>query len=475
MTILTNNHINAGRIRWCLAIACFAVVFNFFGPDRAAAQQGPKSFAGLAEQAAHSVVNIATTQVIKGRPAMPWNTPQGPFEEFFNKYFGEMPQKRQAHALGSGFLIDDQGYIFTNYHVIAKATEIRVRLQNGKEYDAKVIGRDPKTDLALIRIKTDDQLPRPARLGDSDTIQVGDWVLAVGNPFGLGHSVTAGIIGAKGRVIGAGPYDDFLQTDAAINPGNSGGPLFNTDGQVVGINTAIVAQGQGIGFAIPINMAKDLLAQLKAGHVVRGYLGVAIQNVTPELAQAMGLKTQEGAIIANIMKDTPAAKSGLQESDVIVAVDGQPIANASELSARIAGMAPGTQASLDVIRDGKKQTVHVTIGTMPQAEAGQEEQAEQRPKWGLAIQDITPEIAQQLNLASTKGVIVSQVTSGSPADEAGIQRGDVIRAVGRQPVTSTQDFMQIIQKQKNENSLVLRVQRGDTYFYAVLDAQGQER
>jgi serine protease Do len=477
MQFIANKCIDRNKIFLLLGIFCLSTLFGFFAMNPAWAQDTPRSFAKLAEAVAHPVVNIYTTQTVERR-AMPGFPPEGPMEDFFGRFFeGMPPAPRQAQALGSGFLIDREGHIFTNYHVIAKATEIRVRLQTGKEYDAEVIGRDPKTDLALIRIQNPDELPTPAQLGDSEDLQVGDWVLAVGNPFGLGHSVTAGIIGAKSRVIGAGPYDDFLQTDAAINPGNSGGPLFNVDGKVVGINTAIVAQGQGIGFAIPINMAKELLPQLKAGRIIRGYLGVGIQSITPELAQTFGLESDEGVIVTNIMEGTPAAESELQEGDIVVSVNGQPVKTAHDLSARVAAMSPGNEATMKVLRDGRDQTITVKVGQMPEPDlAQQDDPSSERPQWGLAIQDIPPEIARRYDLGSTQGVIVSQVVPGSPAAIAGLQRGDIIRAVGKEKIESAEQFMQIIQKAGDEKRLAFKVQRGENHFYAVLEAlENQDR
>jgi len=434
------------------------------------AQPTPPSFADLVDRVAHSVVNISTTQQVEGGQ-MPWLMPEGPFQEYFERFFGDLPQPPlETNALGSGFIIDREGHIFTNNHVVAKATEITVRLQNGKEYDAKVIGRDSKTDLALIRIEAEAELPLPAVLGDSEDLRVGDWVLAVGNPFGLGHSVTAGIIGAKSRVIGAGPYDNFLQTDAAINPGNSGGPLFNAEGRVVGINTAIVAQGQGIGFAIPINMAKELMPQLMTGQVVRGYLGVGIQDVTPELAEGLGLETEEGVIVSQIEQGTPADQAGLREGDVIVSMNGRAVESAHDLSARVAGMNPGDQVSLEIVRGGREQTIRATLGTMPGTETAQAPESGEGPKWGLGVQDITPEIARRLELESTRGVIVSQVAPGSPAAEAGLQRGDVVRSANQKRISSTEEFMRIVRQAEDKGRLVLQVQRGDQSFYTVLKA-----
>jgi serine protease Do len=280
----------------------------------ASASQNFPSYADLANQVKHPVVNIFTTKVIDIGQMGPFAHPGSPFEEFFKHFFGgQQEMKRRSNALGSGFIIDRSGLIITNNHVVEKADEIMVRLEDLKEYDAKVVGRDPKTDLALIRVTPDSGFPDPAEFGDSDQIPVGGGVMAVGNPFGLGHTVTVGIISAKGRVIGAGPYDDFLQTDAAINPGNSGGPLFDMNGKVVGINTAIIAGGQGIGFAIPINLALDLLPQLKAGKVVRGWIGVAIQTVTPELARAFELEETGGGISKG---DDARSRTGMMNNHI---------------------------------------------------------------------------------------------------------------------------------------------------------------
>ncbi|MGD8723907.1 MAG: Do family serine endopeptidase, partial [Desulfobacterales bacterium] len=341
-----------------------------------AAQSGinparPVSFADLADNVKGSVVNISTTQVVKGNPLMPFMGPDSPFGDFFGpnlpkEFFGNRPQgKMKTHALGSGFVIGKEGLIITNNHVVEKATEIKIKLQSGKEYDAKLVGRDPKTDLALIKVTPDKDFPKPEVLGDSDVLRVGDWVMAVGNPFGLGHTVTTGIISAKSRILGAGPYDDFLQTDAAINPGNSGGPLFNMKGEVIGINTAIIAQGQGIGFAIPINMAKELLPQLKQGKVVRGWLGIMIQDITPELAESFGLKNEKGVLISDVVQGSPAEKAGLSRGDVILQFDGKEIENAHKLSQLAAATTPNSEVKIDFLRNGQQKTIALTVGTMP--------------------------------------------------------------------------------------------------------------
>lgn len=374
----------------------------------------------------------------------------------------------KTSALGSGFVISRDGFILTNNHVIENATEIKIKLQNGKEYDAKVVGGDPKTDLALIQAKPDAAFPKPARMGDSDAVRVGDWVMAVGNPFGLGHSVTVGIISAKGRIIGAGPYDDFLQTDAAINPGNSGGPLFNVKGEVVGINAAIVAQGQNIGFAIPVNMAKDLLPQLKSGKIIRGWLGVMIQDMTPEMAKSFHLKEATGGLIADVVENSPAEKAGLKRGDVVLRFDGKEVENAHMLSRLVAATQPDTQVTLDIIRGGKQKSMKVTIGTM--AQTAKERPSREKTAWGLTVQDLTPQLAEHLGLdREERGVIISNVERGSPADESGLQRGDLIKEVNRQAIQSLDDYTKVTDKAKKSEGLLLLIKRGGHTFYVVFE------
>jgi serine protease Do len=434
----------------------------------------PASFADLADKVKGSVVNISTTQVVEGNPLMPFIGPGSPFGDFFGhnlpkEFFGNKPHgKMKTHALGSGFVISGEGLIITNNHVVEKATEIKIKLQTGKEYDAKLIGRDPKTDLALIQVEPDKDFPAPAVLGDSDALRVGDWVMAVGNPFGLGHTVTTGIISAKSRILGAGPYDDFLQTDAAINPGNSGGPLFNMQGQVIGINTAIIAQGQGIGFAIPINMATELLPQLKTGKVVRGWLGVMIQDITPELAESFGLKSAKGVLVSDVVKDGPAEKGGVLRGDVILRFDNKEIENAHSLSQLVAATAPNTTVKIDLLRNGKEETISLELGTM--AEEGQKVISQQKENdWGMMVQELTPQLAQQLTLEpGTTGVVISDVNEGSPAAEAGLRPGDLITEVNRTAIKSLNDYRQALKKLRSGENLLLLVKRGSGAFYAVL-------
>lgn len=434
------------------------------------------SFADLADKVKDSVVNIATTQLIKGHPLQPFMEPDSPFreffgDEFFKRFFGDMPKgSMKTNSLGSGVVIDASGLILTNNHVVEKATEIKIKLQNGKEYAAKVVGRDPKTDLALIKAEADKNFPKPAVLGDSSSLRVGDWVMAVGNPFGLGHTVTVGIISAKGRIIGAGPYDDFLQTDAAINPGNSGGPLFNMSGEVVGINTAIVARGQGIGFAIPINVAKDLLPQLRTGKVIRGWLGIMIQDVTSEIAESFNLKEAKGVLVSDVLKDSPAEKAGIEQGDIILELNGEEVRDAHELSRRVAATPPNSEVKLGLLREGSKKVVTVNLGTMPDEEstvAQPEETAEN--VWGLSVQNVTKELAERFGWdVSERGVVVTEVQPDSPAAAARLQPGDLIKEVNRKKIQNVRDYNQAMKSAEKKKSLLLLVKRGERTFYVVL-------
>ncbi len=441
----------------------------------------PASFADLADKVKGVVVNISTTQVVEGNPLMPFLGPGSPFGNFFGpnqpkEFFGNQPQgKMKTHALGSGFVISKEGLIITNNHVVEKATEIKIKLQTGKEYDAQLVGRDPKTDLALIQVTPDNDFPNPAILGDSEALRVGDWVMAVGNPFGLGHTVTTGIISAKSRILGAGPYDDFLQTDAAINPGNSGGPLFNMKGQVIGINTAIIAQGQGIGFAIPVNMAKELLPQLKTGKVIRGWLGIMIQDITPELAKSFGLKSAKGVLISDVVKGSPSEEAGLLRGDVMLRFDDKEIENAHKLSQMAAATAPNSRVKIDLFRNGKEQTILLKVGAMPEEEqkiVSPEEQSD----WGMMVQELTPQLAQQLGLESgTTGVVISDIKEGSPAAEAGLRSGDLITEVNRTAIKNLNDYQQALQKVKKGDNVLLLIKRAAGSFYTVLTPSANDQ
>ncbi len=474
--------IRTGNLSGITRIVCFAVslwsVFVFYGPRAYSAPLGAQaSFADLVDSVKGSVVNISTTQTLKESPMQPFFGPNSPFRDFFGdefkRYFGDAPQgQMKTHALGSGFIISNDGLILTNNHVVEKADEIKIKTLDGNEYDAKVVGRDPKTDIALIRIQVKGNLPKPAKLGDSEAIRVGDWVIAVGNPFGLGNTVTAGIISAKGRVIGAGQYDDFLQTDAAINPGNSGGPLFDMNGDVVGINTAIVAQGQGIGFATPINMAKDILDQLKTGKVIRGWLGIMIQDITPELAESFGVTVTKGVIVADIVADSPAEKGGLKRGDIVEALNGKQVENANQLSRSVAALPPETKATIEVIRDGKPVTVKLAIGTMPEdAQMKKSAAPKTESAWGITVQNLTPELAQRFGVDEKEGgVVITDLAEGSPAAEARLRQGDIVEEVNRQKIQNVRDWKQATEKMKKGEPLLLLVKRGANTFYVAIKA-----
>ncbi|MHB1844424.1 MAG: Do family serine endopeptidase [Deltaproteobacteria bacterium] len=441
------------------------------------------SLAPLVRMIKPAVVNVSTTQRVH-HPAMGGYGPGDPFGQFFQQFFGGqmMPQQEvERQSLGSGFFIDERGYLLTNNHVIEGADVIRIKLADGREFPAKVVGTDPKTDVALVRVSAKGEHDFPyLYLGDSDALAVGDWVIAIGNPFGLELSVTHGMVSAKERSIGAGPYDDFIQSDALINPGNSGGPLFDMNGAVVGINTAITSRGQGIGFAVPINMAKQLLPQLATGHIVRGWLGIGIQPLSPNLAKSFGLESTNGALIADVMRDGPAARGGLKRGDIVVSLDGKSIKTPAELTRAVAALGPGSVASLAVIRDGGRRDVSVKIGRRPEEGPGegppQEGQAapgadeETKPDaLGLSVRRLEPEAAAAMGMPQDiAGVLVSRVAEGSPAADAGIEVGDVIVEVNRRPIRSLKDYRVALEKTRAGELARLRVQRKQaSIFFAV--------
>jgi len=386
--------------------------------------------------------------------------PNGPFHGFRfprNPRGGGAPTQR---ATGSGFIIRGDGIILTNNHVVEHAKEITVALSDSRELSAKVLGRDPKTDLAVLKVESKDPLP-VVQLGDSDSLAVGDWVVAIGNPFGLNNTVTAGIVSAKGRAIGQGPYDHFIQTDASINPGNSGGPLFDEHGNVVGINTAIFSQGGGnigIGFAIPINLAKELVPQLEeSGHVTRGWLGVSIQKLTPDLAESMGAGGAHGALVAQVTPDSPAAKAGLAPGDVITKWDGKPVQEPGDLSTLVAGTPVGKTVSLGVDRDGKSREVEVTVAKLAEDEVASETGEANRGRWGLALRDLKPDERRERNLEAGTGVLVTGVAPDSPAADAEVKPGDVILEVNRRPVGSVATLRGEVGKAAEGKPLLLLV------------------
>jgi serine protease Do len=437
-------------------------------PAVAGLRMVPVDIPQLFKEVSPAVVNISTTQMVKlNRPRMrnPFGH-QDPFDEFFNNFFGRMPKEQKRRSLGSGFIVSPDGYILTNNHVVEKADEVTVTLLDKEEFKAKVVGNDPKTDIALIKIDAKKKLTYVA-LGDSDQLDVGEWVVAIGNPFGLGHTVTAGIVSAKGRIIGSGPYDDFIQTDASINPGNSGGPLFNLKGEVVGINTAIVQGGQGIGFATPIQLAKSILDQLKdKGKVTRGWLGVYIQRLTPEAAENLGLSGRRGALVSDVTSGGPAEKAGIRSGDVIVAFNGKEIGDEHDLPQAVASTKPGKTVDVRLLREGKEMTIAVSITEM-EGEPGKPAGGHELSKnFGLTVQDITPEIAQRFDIENMKGVMVTGVADGTPAEDAGFNEGDIIRAILRQnkrnPVTNAAEFAKLVKKFQSDKTMLFLVERGDS-------------
>lgn len=447
----------------------FSLVFCFGINTVNANANAPLNFAELAKKAAPAVVNIRTERTVSNDDRMFqffFGGPQGgnPFEEFFGPNpFGNPggSGERTERSLGSGFVLDADGYIVTNYHVIEGADQITVRLNDGREFEATVQGRDPNTDLALIKIDAGEKLTA-LPMGDSDAIEIGHWVIAVGSPFGLEQTVTAGIISAKGRVIGSGPYDNFLQTDASINPGNSGGPLIDMDGNVVGVNTAIVRGGQGIGFAIPINMARDVVEQLKeSGTVSRGWIGVTVQSVDKELAEYYGLKNEAGAMVAEVLPDYPAQKAGMLAGDIIISVNGVEIKDTKQLTSEIAKVKPGQTAEVGIIREGKAQTLKIVTENRPDTLTAADKTPVSENAIGVKISELTPELKQQYRLGDTaQGLLVLGVEPKSLAQKSGLQRGDLIMEINRNAVKAAPELKAAWDKLKKGETLNMLINRG---------------
>ena len=428
----------------------------------------PQNFSALAETVSPAVVHIRVVKTVKSEgPAFgPFNrNPFGDneqFRDFFGHRFG--PQRRpefKQPGLGSGFIIDKAGYIVTNNHVVDGADSIKVILKDETEYNAEVIGRDPVTDIALIKIEAKHDLPS-VPLGSSDNLKVGEWVTAIGSPFGLQYTVTAGIVSAKGRVIGSGPYDDFIQTDASINPGNSGGPLINMQGQVVGINTMIIAGGQGIGFAIPIDLAKGIVTQLKtSGQVTRGWLGITIQDLKDQLAKYYGVSGKTGVLVASVVPGDPADQAGIQPKDIITEINGEKVTTSRDLTKLAAKLGVGDTAKVTILRNGKSKTLEVQIGKRPMTMASTSEsrQKEKQGEYGFKVTDLTPEIARRFNIEETSGVIVVGVVPNSQADTAGVQQGDLIIEINHKDIGSVKDFKALIDQPNKADGINLLVKR----------------
>lgn len=444
------------------------------------ARTAPESFANLAEKLLPAVVNISTTSVIKQnsgkKPELPQFPPGSPFEDFFREFFDKNnpQQQRKATSLGSGFIIDKKGLVITNNHVIQGADEISVVLQNNETLKAEVVGRDVKTDIAVLRVKPKKDLPF-VNMGNSDQIRVGDWVVAIGNPFGLGGTVTAGIVSARGRNINSGPYDDFIQTDASINRGNSGGPLFDMAGEVIGINTAIFSPSGGsigIGFAIPSGIANGVISQLiKFGKTKRGWLGVRIQNVTDEIAESLGLKRPEGALIASVTEGSPAATGGIKAGDVILKFNNKSVKTMRSLPKIVAETEINKRVAVEVWRDGKTVTANVSVGELVEEKSGQpilkptkrndEKERVDITDVGISISALSSQLRKRFNLKETsKGVVIVAIDKDGVAAEKGIKIGDVIREVSQVQVSTPIDFQNQIKKARNTNrkSILLLVE-----------------
>ncbi|QRK07665.1 trypsin-like peptidase domain-containing protein [Archangium violaceum] len=463
--------------RSALAGALFVALPVLAGAQSAAPSANPQqpvtresqalpSLAPLVESVKGAVVNVDVQS--KASMSGGWVNP------FFDRFFGgeggyRGGQRREPirQGTGSGFIIDPKGLVLTNNHVVEGAVSIVVRLDDGRSFDAEIVGRDPLTDVALIRLKGKVGNLPTVKLGDSDALRVGDWAVAIGNPFGLASSVSSGIISARARNIHSGPYDDFLQTDAAINPGNSGGPLFNMKGEVIGINTAIVGGGTGIGFAVPSNLVKALLPQLeKDGAVTRAWLGIGIQDLTRDLAKAMQLPVSEGAIVSSVNDNSPASKAGMRPDDVIVAIDGQAVGSGGQLTRTVALKAPGSTSTVDVFRDGKKQSLKVQLGTRPDLEGlsvrpnrgGDDSEESSQARVGVSLSNLDPRMVSRAGLKSAQGALVTDVLPGSPAERADLKPGMVVVEADHKPVRSAEELARIIRKAPSGSTLLLRVE-----------------
>jgi serine protease Do len=471
--------------RSILGLAFFALLFSlFFCMDSNRANSLPKSerlttakslgqaFVEVAKKVQPAVVNVNTEKTITMKP---WERfgddffKGSPFEDFF-RGFGSPRERGKEYRQkqrggGSGVIVDKEGYILTNNHVVEGADKVKVRLNDGREFTATVKGQDSRTDLAVLHIKAKD-LPA-ATLGDSDKLDVGEWAIAIGSPFGLEHTVTVGVISAKGRSgLGTGTYEDFIQTDASINPGNSGGPLINIDGEVIGINAMIIQPGTGIGFAIPINMAKQILNDLiKQGKVVRPWLGISVQDLTPEMMEYFKVKEKEGVLVGQVYPGTGAEKAGLTSGDIIKSVDDKAIKNANELVKEIQKKKVGQKIKLTLLRDGKTMTIEVTTSSMPdKSELSKEKEGEE--KLGARIQELTPQLALKYQISGVKrGVIITGIEEGSPASEIGLEEGDVILEVNRKKIETLKDFEKAVKDASIEKGILFHLHRKGSSFF----------
>ncbi|TYT74895.1 DegQ family serine endoprotease [Desulfobotulus mexicanus] len=465
-------------------LAGFLALFFCFFAVQSHALLRPDSFTVLAEKAGGAVVNIRTEKTTQSQDRVFrhfFESPFGendPFEEFFRRFHGDNNPQREfrRQSLGSGFMISEDGYIVTNNHVIEGADKIRVKLKDGEEYDARIVGRDPKTDLALIRIEADKKFPYIS-MGDSSTLRVGEWVMAIGSPFGLEQTVTAGIVSAKGRVLGSGPYDDFIQTDASINPGNSGGPLLNLDGEVVGINTAIVSSGQGIGFAIPVNLAKGIIAQLKAsGSVTRGWMGVEIQPLDPAMASYHGMKEAKGVFVVRAIEGDPAHRAGIRGGDIITRINGQQVEDTKDLILKVAAAKVGETIEVTVVRSGKEKKLGVTVARRDDAgelkKESPPEPSATEDALGLSLRVLDENMAERMGVDRDAGLLVAGVSEGSAADKAGLRRGDLIMEINHKKMDSLKAYEAVLKKAKKKERLQFLIQRRGQFLVISMDREG---
>lgn len=436
----------------------------------------PASFADLAARVTPAVVNISTTStvVVPGNPFrhLPAPGDDSPLSELF-KHFRNQPDRQMKQlSIGSGIIISKDGYVITNNHMVDDTDEIRVKVSGGRELKARVVGRDLKTDLALLKISSPFENLPVLTLGDSDKMRVGDWVLAVGNPFGLEHSVTQGIISATGRVLGSGPFDNFLQTDTPINPGNSGGPLVNLQGEVIGITTAIVSGGQGIGFAIPSALAKPVIDQLKEkGRVVRGWIGVGAQTVTPEIARSFTLKEARGALVGDVEQESPAARAGIRQGDVIVSFAGRVVQDANALSRQVAETPVGKRARVQLVREGRELAITVQVRELHEDPQAAPRAAAPGQTLGLTVEELSEALRLHAKIEDTSGLVVVELEPGGRADQAGVRRGDLVKEVNRQPVHSLAEYQKALHDTPAGEPVLLLLKRGKQTLYASLELQ----
>lgn len=441
-------------------VFALVAIFAIFAVQSMAAGM-PESFSDVVKKSSDGVVNISTTKMVT-RQMQPFMN-----DDFFRYFFGgnmpEMdgggkkgePKKYKTSALGSGFIISGEGYIVTNNHVIEGADEIIIKFKDEKELKAVVVGADPLTDLALLKVDPKGYALKPVPLGNSDTAEIGDWVIAIGNPLGLGGTVTAGILSAKGRVLGDGPYDNFLQTDASINPGNSGGPLLNVNGEVIGVNTAIIQSAQGLGFAVPVNMLQNILPKLKQGKVSRGWLGLTLQPLDENLVKTFGLPNSEGVLVADIIAGDPADKAGLKAGDVIIAIDGTKTPDSRSLMQIVGGKSPGETVNVNVFRDGKQMALNVKLGERPTDSKNMPTQKQEEQQGPIGVAPLSQDEASKLGV--TNGVVVSNVDEESSAFKAGLRPGNVIVWFNRKNVESPKQFIEMLDKTKKGDVIGLKI------------------